>query len=370
MKRIRITFFFCLGLFANQFAAAQVFIDSNYCTQFVEIESAAITQKVLNSIRSYNIKVHKSPHLRNAYTTQQTDSVCYYKHSVAIPNPDNLDDPYDLIIWYDTTQIDSISKLEGIVFAYMEDIQSTQSAFRNLKALSLVYSDGYSMFDAGWLAIEDLQTILTSNELDILLALAYFSGFSSTYSRNLVFDYNIGLHKWILKLDTERSSSKHHFSFFNLKSLNKTGYEIYRIPSLLIDRFEQDDSLLSLQSKYFFKDSLLTIPYISIANDCKTVNTIDSLSFQTEIYALYPRYVDQFIDFSFGFDFTIKITNEDYVYCLEVPVENTRIGRDYETANYHLHKIYFSYRNTQSLFNLHEQIILETLIESYPFSVK
>ena len=273
--------------------------------------------------QNYQLKVYTDLAFSQTLTPLQLDSALKYISACAIPNPKNRDDPYDLIFLYDTTRIDNVSKLEGIAFAYEQNVQTSTKTSYKITAVSLSFSDGFRIENVGWTPIKMLENVLTKNEFETLMALSYFAGSSPAISSKLQFIYDYGLHEWILKPDTKRSSSNQRFSFFNLKSCGKTSYEIYRIPSLLVERFEQDDSLLALQSNYFFKDSLLTIPYICIANDCKTVNTIDSLSLQKEIYALYPRYVDQSIDFSFGFDFTIKITKEDYVFCLEVPVENT-----------------------------------------------
>jgi hypothetical protein len=186
MKSVIIALFMAL---ASAQLRAQNTFTRNYCTEFVHQKLNDFNIKLHNAITTGKVKAYKSDSLSTEWTAEDLETYLSPTFEVMVPNPDNPDDPYDLVgreVKYNFTPE---SDFKGISISYQKEVENFEISFEVRAVAPLVFvpveswDKGY--YPVAWVKIMDLKRVFNKRELQlyrsIIAARSTMGDFVNTY---------------------------------------------------------------------------------------------------------------------------------------------------------------------------------------------
>jgi hypothetical protein len=150
--------------------SAQNTFTRDYCTEFVHQQLNEFNIKLHNAITTGKVKAYKNDSLTTEWTTADLETYLSPTFEVMVPNPDNPDDPYDLVgreVKYNFTPE---SDFKGISISYQKEVEDYKISFeaRSIAPLvSIVWEHGldFDPYPVAWVKMKDLKRVFSKQEL-------------------------------------------------------------------------------------------------------------------------------------------------------------------------------------------------------------
>jgi|GEM_PF-2065396 hypothetical protein len=116
----------------------QADLNSDVATEFVHRKINELNIKIWNAVRAGTLTAYVNDSLFKNINTKAIEESISMEYTVMVPNPDNPNDPYDLMGVSVSYEFDSISGYSGCLLAYENELVE-ESVISKLKAIAPVF---------------------------------------------------------------------------------------------------------------------------------------------------------------------------------------------------------------------------------------
>ena len=186
---MKLGIFALLMILASAQLKAQNTFTRYYCTEFVHQKLNDFNIKLHNAIVAGKVKAYKNDSLTTEWTTDELETYLSPTFTEMVQNPDNPDDPYDLVGKEVKFVFTPESDFKGISVSYQKEVENFEISFEARAVAPLVFvpveswDKGY--YPVAWVKIKDLKHVFSKHELgiyrSIIAARSTMGDFVNTY---------------------------------------------------------------------------------------------------------------------------------------------------------------------------------------------
>jgi hypothetical protein len=348
MRNLILSLLIFLGFVAN----AQQTLDADVCTEFVHSKINELNIKIWNAVRSGSLTAYVNDSLSSKIDKEMIEEQITMEYTVMLPNPDNPDDPYDLIGVSVLYEFDSIAGYSGCLLAYESKIID-ESIRLKLQAIAPIFRP---MKKKGADFIRTPIFWVEVNEVKLYLSKEFeeFWPFLRLRTSMLNFDkiqfspnYSLKKEKYLIS-----QTVNPNLAFMDYSAIQDTLIGEY-LSQLLIEKVDIYSDGLK-----FFRDAELKLEYTNIRKELRdsTGVMVPNPELPDDPYALVERMV------YWGFDFS-EMKNINVVKKDEIILEIFSSNKDIMGYTIKPKRLFVTYSSLIPYLQPYDRIVLESLLQ-------
>lgn len=331
--------------------SAQNIFTPDYCTEFVHQKLNDFNIKLHNAITTGKVKAYKNDSLITEWTTEELETYLSPTFEVMVPNPDNPDDPYDLVGREVKYTFTPESDFKGISISYQKEVENCEISFE-ARAVSPLVNAGWETgldigpYPVGWVKVKDLKRVFNKQELrmlqSIIAARSIMGDFVNTYLYPDGEAEDLGN-----DISAKTIYNEPYWQLINAKADTILGVHYAELLKYSATKHLE-------QNGTFYKDQELKTAYDYVVFDLavKVTVMVPNPDNPDDPYDLIAIEVAEGFDFFQINEITFHKTKKDIVIQMKTSQE---VGEK---------SVYFSYSKLKKYIPEYDRIVLEELIKS------
>lgn len=338
-----------LCLFAS--VNAQNSFSQNYCTEFVHQKLNNFNIKLHNAIISGKVKAFKNDSLTTEWTSEELETYLSPTFEVMVPNPDNPDDPYDLVSKEVKYTFTPKNDFKGISISYQKEVDDYEISFA-ARAVSPLVNVGWETgldigpYPVAWVKIKDLKHVFSKQELGIYRSIIAARSTMGDFVNESLYPYGENIYLWN-DISAQTIYNVPYWQYINERVDTILGIHYANLLKYAATKYLE-------QNGTFYQDEELKNAYDYVVFDLavKVTVMVPNPDNPDDPYDLIAMEVAEGFDFFQINEITFHKTKKDFI---------VQMKTDQEVGG---KSLYFSYSKVKKYIPKYDRIVLDELIKS------
>ncbi|PCJ66869.1 MAG: hypothetical protein COA58_05300 [Bacteroidetes bacterium] len=348
---------FILFLSFNGFCQNQ--LTSDVATEFVREKIYDLNLKIWNAVHSGEIKAYKNDSLVSVLGLKELDNQISLEFTKMIPNPDNPEDPYDLVPKIEVVRFDSSNQFKGVNLHFKKTISSGSINFQLVSIASVWQPVTASGIDLGinpmyHIKNEDLKKLL-GNQYEFYEALFLIRASVGDFINPFYYPFK-DANKLGNEITYYNMWHSQHYLHFSAYQDTIMGHHLASLPVSLAEKIVSTEMEL-------YEDVKLTNAYSNIKSQLgdSAYVMVPNPDNPDDPYDLIARVVYLTFELESIKNVEVLMEKGNSLFRLSKHCSSLN-GVEYDLSSCR-RDIYYSFDETKKLLQPHDRIILETLME-------